>query len=181
MQQTALSWLIYRMPGSPFMLGLIGFTSQAPSLLVAPFAGIIADRANRHRLLLTTQALGLVQAALLAALVLSGQTQLWHLVALSTILGVTTAFDMPTWQTFMVDLLDDKDQVASAIGISSSINTSTRFIGPFLAGLLIAWAGEGLLLFGQCHQLCCRDRGTSLRQIKPAPRESLEQGRALTV
>jgi MFS family permease len=144
MQQMALSWLIYRLTNSPFMLGLIGFASQAPSLLVTPFAGIIADRANRHRLLLTTQALAMVQAALLAALVLSGQTQLWQLVALSAMLGIITAFDMPTRQTFMVDMLDDKEQLASAIGISSSINTSTRLIGPFLAGLFVAWAGEGI-------------------------------------
>ena len=140
----ALSWLIYRLTNSPFMLGLIGFTSQAPSLLVTPFAGIIADRANRHRLLITTQALAMVQAALLAALVLTGHTQLWQLIALSAVLGIITAFDMPARQTFIVDMLDNKEQLASAIGISSSINTATRLVGPFVAGLFVAWAGEGV-------------------------------------
>jgi len=144
MQQMALSWLIYRLTNSPFMLGLVGFTSQAPSLLVTPFAGIIADRTNRHRLLITTQTLAMVQAALLAVLVLSGHTQLWQLVALSAVLGIITAFDMPTRQTFMFDMLDDKEQLASAIGISSAINTATRLVGPFLAGLFVAWAGEGV-------------------------------------
>jgi MFS family permease len=144
MQQMALSWLIYRLTNSPFMLGLIGFAGQAPSLLVTPFAGIVADRTNRHRLLITTQALAMVQAALLATLVLTGHTQLWQLVALSAVLGIITAFDMPTRQTFLVDMLDNKTQLAGAIGISSSINTATRLVGPFVAGLFVSWAGEGI-------------------------------------
>src|ERR1700679_270795 len=140
MQQMALSWLIYRLTDSPFMLGLVGFTSQMPSLLLSPFAGIVADRVNRHRLILATQALSMVQAGLLAALVLTGQTHLWQLVVLSAFLGIITAFDLPTRQTFLVDMLDGDEQLAGAIGINSSINTLTRLIGPFVAGLLVTWA-----------------------------------------
>ena len=144
MQQMALSWLIYRLTNSPFMLGLIGFTSQMPSLVVTPFAGLIADRWNRHRMILITQSLALVQAAVLAALVWQGQPQLWQLITLSAFLGVITAFDLPIRQSFLVDMLDDNEQLASAIAINSSINTLTRLIGPFLAGLFVAWAGEAV-------------------------------------
>jgi len=142
MQQMAMSWLIYRLTNSPFMLGFVGFASQAPSLFLAPFAGIVADHTNRHRLLLITQTLCMLQAALLACLVWTGQTQLWQLISLAAVLGMITAFDLPTRQSFLVDMLDDKEQLASAIAINSSINTFTRLIGPFVAGLFVAWAGE---------------------------------------
>ena len=144
MQQMALGWLVYRLTNSPFMLGLIGFSSQAPALLFSPFAGIVADRTNRHRLVLLIQVLFMLQAALLAALVWTKQEQLWQLVLLSACLGVITAFDLPARQTFLVDMLDDNEQLTSAIGINSSINTLGRLIGPFVAGLFVAWAGEGI-------------------------------------
>jgi len=142
MQQIALSWLVYGLTNSPFMLGVIGFISQVPSLLLTPFAGIVADRFNRHRLIMITQVLAMIQAALLTALVWTGQTQLWQLMLLSGVLGAISAFDIPTRQSFVVDMLDDKAQVGSAVSISSSITTLTRLVGPFIAGLVIAWAGE---------------------------------------
>jgi MFS family permease len=144
MQQMAVSWLVYRLTNSPLMLGLIGFASQAPSLVVTPIAGIVVDRSNRHRLLIITQALAMVQAALLAAVVCAGHPQLWQLVTLSAVLGMITAFDLPTRQSFIVDMLDDNEQLTSAIAINSSINTLTRLIGPFVAGLCVAAAGEGM-------------------------------------
>ena len=144
MQQMALSWLIYRLTNSAFMLGVVGFASQAPALLLTPFAGIVADRVNRHRLIIITQTLSLVQAGLLAALVFSGQPQLWQLIALSAFLGIIGAFDMPTRQTFLFDMLESKEQLSSAIGINSSITTLTRLIGPFVAGVAVARAGEGM-------------------------------------
>ncbi len=142
MQQMALSWLVYRLTNSPFMLGLIGFAGQIPSLLLTPFAGIVVDRANRHHLALITQALAMVQATLLTILVWTGQEQLWQLIVLSALLGIISAFDIPTRQSFLVDMLHDKEQLASAIGINSSITNLTRLVGPFLAGSLVAWAGE---------------------------------------
>ncbi len=144
MQQMALSWLVYRLTNSPFMLGVIACTSQLPSLLLTPVAGIIADRANRHHLILLTQTLAMLQAACLAALVCTGKAQLWQLVALSCVLGIITAFDMPARQSFLVDMLENNDHLASAIGINSSINTLTRLVGPFIAGLFVSWAGEGI-------------------------------------
>ncbi len=144
MQQMALSWLIYRMTNSAFMLGVVGFATQAPSFLFTPFAGIVVDRVNRHRLLILTQTLAMLQAGLLAALVFSGRAQLWQLIALGAVLGTITAFDMPTRQTFLVDMLDSNEQLRGAIAINSSITTVTRLIGPFIAGLFIAWAGEAM-------------------------------------
>jgi MFS family permease len=144
MQQMAMSWLIYRLTNSAAMLGVIGFASQVPSLFLMPFAGIVADRVNRHRLVIIIQILFMLQAGLLAALVFTGQAQLWQLVALSAILGIITAFDIPTRQTFIFDMLENKAQLPSAIAINSSITTVTRLIGPFIAGLLIAWTGEGM-------------------------------------
>ena len=144
MQQMAMSWLIYRMTNSAAMLGVVGFASQLPSLALTPFAGILADRVNRHRLLIITQILAMMQAGLLAALVLTGQAQLWQLVVLSTVLGMISAFDIPTRQTFIVDMLDSPEKLPNAIAINSSITTVTRLIGPFFAGLLVAWVGEGI-------------------------------------
>lgn len=138
----ALSWLVYRLTNSALMLGVIGFTSQAPALLLTPFAGIIIDRSNRHYLIIITQTLAMLQAGLLTLVAWSQQPALAFLILLSAMLGVITAFDMPTRQTFLVDMLDDKEELPKAIGINSSINTITRLLGPFLAGLLIAWAGE---------------------------------------
>ena len=147
MQQMALSWLVYRLTNSTFMLGVIGFTSQAPSLFLTPIAGIVADRTNRHRLVLITQVLFMLQAAILAALVWTNHAQLWQLIVLSACLGAITAFDLPTRQTFLIDMLDDDEQLMSAMSINSSINTLTRLVGPFLAGLFVTWAGEGMCFF----------------------------------
>ena len=144
MQQMALSWLVYRLTNSPFMLGLIGFTSQAPSLLLTPLAGIVVDNTNRHRLLLITQMLAMIQATTLTILVLTGIVQIWHLVLLGAFLGAITAFELPTRQSFLIDLLENKEQLREAIGINSSINTLTRLIGPFIAGLLVTGVGEGI-------------------------------------
>lgn len=142
MQQMALSWLVFRLTGSSFMLGLLAFGSQAPSLLVTPFAGIIVDRVNRHRMIVITQTLAMIQAFLLTIVVCSGRPQMWELILLSALLGVITSFDLPARQSFLVDMLDEPQQLATAIGINSSINTGTRLIGPFVAGIFVAKAGE---------------------------------------
>ncbi|HEY9774263.1 MAG TPA: MFS transporter [Planktothrix sp.] len=142
MQQMALSWLIYRLTGSTVMLGVIGFTSQAPSLFLSPFAGIVADRVNRHRLYMITQTLCMVQAAMLTLTVWFQHAQVWQLVALSAVLGVISAFDIPTRQAFLPDMLNDKEELTSAVGLNSSITTLTRLIGPFVAGIAVSAIGE---------------------------------------
>jgi MFS family permease len=144
MQQMALSWLIYRLTDSTFMLGLVAFASQAPTFLLTPFAGIVADRVNRKKLVIITQSLAMLQAAILAALAFSEKPVIWHLIALGAFSGLINAFDLPTRQTFLVDMLESRDELPNAIAVNSSITTLTRLIGPSIAGLFIAWAGEAM-------------------------------------
>ena len=144
MQQMALSWLVYRLTNSAYMLGVIGFVTMAPSILLTPIAGMVADRTNRHRLVIITQILALIQAGLLAAITLNGHPQIWQLLVLGAFMGIISAFDLPTRQTFLIDMLDSKEEMGNAIAMGSSIMTVTRLIGPALAGVCIAVVGEGM-------------------------------------
>ena len=144
MQQVAMSWLVYRLTGSAFLLGVVGFTSQIPTLLFSPVAGVLADRWDRRRLLIFTQALAMVQAGLLAAVVLSGIVQVWHIVLLSLLLGVVNAFDIPIRQSFIVEMVTHREDLGNAIALNSSMVNGARLIGPTIAGLLVASVGEGV-------------------------------------
>jgi MFS family permease len=143
-QQMALSWLVYRLTNSATMLGLIGFISQLPAFFLMPFAGILADRVNRHKMVVLTQVCAFIQSTLLAALVLSGKAEFWSLAALGAVMGVVSAFDIPTRQTFIIDMVNDRSEVQNAIAMNSSMVTGTRLIGPALAGFLISLVGEGM-------------------------------------
>ncbi|HEY5522440.1 MAG TPA: MFS transporter [Desulfuromonadaceae bacterium] len=144
MQQIAMSWLVYRLTGSAFLLGVVGFTSQIPTFLLAPLAGVLADRWDRRRLLLMTQTLAMLQAALLAAAVLSGIVQVWHILVLSLLLGVVNAFDIPIRQSFVVEMVFHRDDLGNAIALNSSMVNGARLIGPAIAGVLVASVGEGV-------------------------------------
>ncbi len=144
MQQVAMSWLVYRLTGSPFLLGVVGFTSQVPSFLLAPVAGVLADRWNRRRLLICTQTLSMLQAAALAFFVLTESVQVWQIVLLSLFLGVVNAFDIPTRQSFVVEIVESREDLGNAIALNSSMVNGARLIGPSIAGLLVAAAGEGV-------------------------------------
>ena len=143
-QTIALSWLVYTMTQSPFLLGLVAFSAQIPTLLLAPVAGVVADRVNRHRMIVATQTLFALQAALLAALVLGGVIAVWHIVALSALLGVINSFDMPTRQAFVVALIENRDDLPNAIALNSSMFNGARLVGPAVAGILISLVGEGV-------------------------------------
>lgn len=144
MQQVAMSWLVYRLTNSPFLLGVVGFSGQIPAFLMAPFAGVVADRYNRHRILIVTQALAMLQAAALAALTLSHRIDVWHLVALAVFLGLVNAVDMPTRQSFVVQMVERREDLGNAIALNSSLFNSARLIGPSLAGALLPLVGEGI-------------------------------------
>ncbi|HEX5269076.1 MAG TPA: MFS transporter, partial [Gemmataceae bacterium] len=148
MQQVALAWLVFVLTGSSsqssFWLGLVGFCGQAPALLLAPFAGVIVDRANRHRLLLVTQTLMMLQAFGVAALAFSGRADVPSLVALSLFLGVVNVFDMTARQAFYTEMLDRREDLANAIALNSSIVNGSRLVGPALAGLLLAETSAGV-------------------------------------
>ena len=145
MQQVALGWLVYRLTHSAFLLGLVGFCGQIPSLFVAPLAGVWADRWNRHRMIVATQALSMLQALLLAGLVLGGVVQVWHVLGLSLFLGVVNAFDVPARQSFLVEMVGGREDLANAIALNSSTFNAARLVGPSVAGVLIAVAGEGVV------------------------------------
>jgi MFS family permease len=146
MQQLALSWLVYRMTGSPFYLGLVAFANQLPATFISPVAGVLADRWNRHRIVLGTQLVGMAQASAIAVLVIGGWVQPWHIVALSAVLGAVMGMDIPARQALFVDLVGgDREELANAIALNSSLFNATRLLGPALGGFLIATIGEGPL------------------------------------
>ncbi len=144
MQHLAMAWLVYRITGSAFWLGVVGFAGHIPNLLFAPVAGVLADRWNRVKILHLTQALSLWQAAILALLTLGGVVELWHVIALAAILGLINAVDIPTRQSFFVELIDNKNDIGNAIALNSSMFNFARLLGPALAGILIAFYGEGV-------------------------------------
>ncbi len=143
-QTIALSWLVYSMTHSAFLLGLVGFSAQIATFLLVPFAGVVVDRLNRHRLIVATQTLFTLQAAALGALVLTGVIAVWHIVALSVVLGIVNAFDMPARQAFVVELIEDREDLPNAIALNSSMFNGARLVGPAVAGILIAAVGEGV-------------------------------------
>jgi MFS family permease len=144
MQLVAMSWLVYRLTGSAFLLGVVGFTSQIPTFLLAPVAGVLADRWDRRRLLIVTQTLAMLQATLLAVIVLSGIVEVWHIVTLSLLLGVVNAFDIPVRQSFIIEIISQREDLGNAIALNSSMVNGARLIGPTVAGLLVASVGEGV-------------------------------------
>lgn len=143
MQQIALSWLVYRLTHSAFLLGLVGFAGQIPTFLLAPFAGAFADRWNRHAILILTQTLSIAQAFVLSFLVLTETIMIWHVLVLNICLGIINAFDMPTRQSFVVEMIEDKKNLPNATALNSSMVNGARLLGPSIAGILIAAVGEG--------------------------------------
>ncbi len=144
MQQIAVGWLVYRMTHSAFLLGLAGFSSQIATFLLAPLAGVIADRHHRHRLLLITQSMAMLQAVALYVLFVTHTIAVWHIIFLSFFLGAVNAFDIPVRQSFTVDMIDDREDLSNAIALNSSMVNAARLIGPSIGGILIALSGEGL-------------------------------------
>jgi MFS family permease len=144
MQQIAMSWLVYRMTNSAFLLGLIGFSSQICSFFFSPFAGVISDRWNRHHILVVTQSLAMTQAFVLAFLTLMGMIAVQHLIGLSLFLGFVNAFDMPTRQAFVVEMVEKREDLGNAIALNSFLFNGARLVGPSIAGILISILGEGM-------------------------------------
>jgi MFS family permease len=143
-QQVAMAWLVYQLTGSPFWLGLVAFAGQIPILFLTPLAGSLIDRCERHPLLLVTQTVCLAQALVLALLTLTGAVAPWHVVVLSLVLGAANAFDMPTRQSFLSELVGRRDDLANAIALNSSVFNGARLVGPALAGLLLALSSPGV-------------------------------------
>jgi MFS family permease len=143
MTRIATSWLVYRLTGSAWMLGMVSFMGQIPTFLLAPFAGVWVDRLNKRKVLVWTQALAAVQSLALAALTLTHRISIADILALSVLQGLINAFDMPGRQSFIVEMVEDKRDLGNAIALNSSIVNLARLIGPSLAGMVIALYGEG--------------------------------------
>ena len=144
MQLIAVSWLVFRLTDSAFLLGVVGFSSRIPTFVVAPFAGTVVDRWNRHRLLIATQVLSMLQALLLAVLILTGTITVWQIIVLSLLLGLINAFDIPVRQSFVVEMIEKREDLGNAIALNSSMVNGARLVGPSIAGVLIAGVGEGM-------------------------------------
>jgi MFS family permease len=142
MQGMAQGWLVYRLSQSSFMLGLVAFAGQFPAVLLGLFAGVVADRFNRYRVVLCTQTLFMLQALLLGVLTMSGWITVWEIFLLALLAGVLQTFEMPARQTFLQEIVG-KDDLASAIALNSALVNGARILGPALAGALVATVGEG--------------------------------------
>lgn len=142
LQLIATSWLIYRLTGSAFYLGLASFALQVPFLVLAPLAGVWVDRLSKRTVLRTTNAIALAQSLAMLALVASGQIQPWHLIAGNLVLGIVNAFDSPARQSFLIELVDGRSDLPNAIAFQSMLMNGARFVGPMVGGAVIALGGE---------------------------------------
>lgn len=172
MQQVAISWLVYRLTDSPFLLGVVVFSGQVPTFLLAPFAGVMADRWDRHRILVITQTLSMALAFVLSALVLTGMVEVWHIIAVAACLGVINSFDIPTRQSFFIHMIEKRDDLGNAIALNSSIVNSARFLGPTIAGVLIAAAGEGVCILVNAFSYTAVISALLMMRIRPEKRET---------
>lgn len=184
MQQVAMTWLVYRLTDSAFMLGVVGFSSQIPAFILTPFGGVLADRANRHRVLVVTQILSMLQALTLAILVLTGTIEVWHIITLGIFIGCINAFDIPTRQSFLLDMIENRADLGNAIALNSSMFNAARLVGPAVAGVVIAVAGEGIcfLLNGLSFLavlaalLAMRVKSQKIESQQPNPLLGLKEG-----
>ena len=141
--RVATSWLVYRLTGSAAALGIVGFAGQIPTFLLAPFAGVWVDRWSRTEWLVVTQLLSMLQSLALAWLAFSGTITVTDIVLLSALQGIINAFDTPARQAFVVEMVEDRADLPNAIALNSSMVNGARLVGPSVAGVLIAVAGEG--------------------------------------
>lgn len=172
-QQVTIGWLVYRLTGSVFLLGLTGFASQIPILLLAPVAGVLSDKFCRRKILLVTQILALVQALAMAYLTWRGLIQIWHVMVLAVAWGLITTFEIPARQSFMGQLVNDKADLPNAIALNSFIVNSARLIGPTIAGIAIPLFGETIcfLINGASYVTII----VALLLIRVAPKESIRK------
>ncbi len=143
MTRIATAWLVYRLTGSAFLLGLVSFSGQIPMLLLGPFAGVWVDRWNRHRVLVVTQFLSMMQSFWLAALALSHRITVTDIILLSIFQGLINSFDMPARQAFVIQMVESREDLPNAIALNSSMVNASRLIGPSVAGAIIAASSEG--------------------------------------
>lgn len=146
MQNVSQPWLVYQLTGSPLYLGIVSFASAVPIIVLSLFAGVFIDRVPKRKLLLVTQTCAMLQAFLLAADVYFGWVQPWHIVIFAFILGTVNAFDAPTRQAFVIEMVG-KEDLPNAIGLNAAMFQAARIIGPSIAGILLAVIGAAWCFF----------------------------------
>jgi len=171
MQSVAQAWLVYSITKSSFLLGAVGFASQIPVFLLAPLGGTVADRTNRHRLIIATQTASMILAGILAWLTRTHRVQVPHIFILAALLGVVNAFDIPGRQSFLVDMVG-KEDLMNAIALNSSIFNGARVIGPAVAGILVAKIGEGSCFTLNAISYLAVIVGLLLMKVRSQPRSS---------
>lgn len=176
MQQIALAWLVYRLTGSPFMLGLASFVGHIPILFLAPLGGLWADRFDRRRTMLVTQALSLGQAAVLAGLTFAGSIEVWHLLVAAAFLGVVNAIDTPLRQSFLLELVGSREHLPNAIALNSLMMNASRLVGPPIAGVVLALAGEAWCFTVNALSYLAVIASLSAIRIAGVPRKPHTQG-----
>src|SRR3954466_2338940 len=139
----ATSWLVYRLTGSGAVLGFIGFCGLVPTFVLAPLAGVFVDRHSRHKVIVVTQVLSMLQSFVLAVLALTHVITVAEIAALQLFQGLINAFDTPARQAFVVEMVEDRRDLANAIALNSSMFNGARLLGPSIGGILIALVGEG--------------------------------------
>ena len=172
-QQIATPWLVYHLTGSVFLLGVVGFAGQIPIFLISPFAGVMTDRWNRYHILITTQILSMIQALLMASLFFTGVIKIWQIILLSLFLGCINACDTPARQSFFIEMVEKRKDLANAIALNSSMVNAARLLGPSIAGMLIAFTNEGIcfLINGISYFFVI----ASLLSMKIAPRKKIQR------
>jgi len=166
MQSVAQSWLVYKLTGSSLKLGAVGFASQIPVFLAAPLGGIVADRYNRHRVVIGTQIASMILAFVLASLTLAHVITVREIFVLAALLGIVNAFDIPGRQSFLVEMVGRED-LMNAIALNSSMFNGARIIGPAIAGILVARIGEGWCFFANAVSYIAVIIGLVMMRVPP--------------
>ncbi len=175
MQRMAVSWLVFKLTHSELMLGLVVFAGQIPIMLLSPYGGALTDRHNRNKVLLYTQIASMVQAGLLAGVVLSGHYDINIILILSVVLGIINAFDTPARQSLMINLVEDKKDLPNAIALNSSMVTLARLLGPVAAGFILSGFGEGICFAANFFSFFAGIASLLLMKIKPETRQPVKQ------
>jgi len=148
MQKTAVSWLVYQLTGSALLLGVVGFVSLIPSLVLSPYAGSLVDRHDRYRILVITQVVSMLQAGALAGMIFFGYNNILLIIILSLIQGIINAFDVTCRQSLMVEMVNDKEDLPNAIALNSTMTNFARIAGPAVAGIILSTFGTDVCFIG---------------------------------
>lgn len=167
MQHIAMSWLVYRLTNSGFLLGFVSFVGQIPSLFITPFSGVLADKHNRRNMLIIMQFLSMCQAIILAMLVLFKLISVPQIIILSAFLGIINAFDAPIRQSFTIDIIEKKEDLVNAIAMNSAMFNGARLVGPPIAGFIISITGEGICFLINALTYICVIYALFLMKLRP--------------